>query len=161
MEELKNLQEMINNIVARFDSYKGEDFILPSMFKEKVKLINSNTIVYNKYSAIIETAGNQNGVLKIYMPNQWFYIASYFTDYYNELIRYKKTALKITSKERLKVLNGNSLTESEEQAVNSLECSNESKQYLIRFITDYSWWEGAKTIDRGDFYVSPILSLAN
>lgn len=160
MEELKNLQEMINNIVARFDSYKGEDFILPSMFKEKVKLINSNTIVYNKYSAIIETAGNQNGVLKIYMPNQWFYIASYFTDYYNELIRYKKTALKITSKERLKVLNGNSLTESEEQAVNSLECSNESKQYLIRFITDYSWWEGAKTIDRGDFYVSPILSLA-
>mgnify|MGYP001284960547 FL=1 len=160
MEELKNLQEMINNIVARFDSYKGEDFILPSMFKEKVKLINSNTIVYNKYSAIIETAGNQNGVLKIYMPNQWFYIASYFTDYYNELIRYKKTALKITSKERLKVLNGNSLTESEKQAVNSLECSNESKQYLIRFITDYSWWEGAKTIDRGDFYVSPILSLA-
>lgn len=151
---------MINNIVARFDSYKGEDFILPSMFKEKVKLINSNTIVYNKYSAIIETAGNQNGVLKIYMPNQWFYIASYFTDYYNELIRYKKTALKITSKERLKVLNGNSLTESEKQAVNSLECSNESKQYLIRFITDYSWWEGAKTIDRGDFYVSPILSLA-
>lgn len=160
MEELKNLQEMINNIVARFDSYRGEDFILPSMFKEKVKLINSNTVVYNKYSAIIETAGNQNGVLKIYMPNQWFYIASYFTDYYNELIRYKQTALKITSKERLKVLNGNSLTESEKQAVNSLECSNESKQYLIRFITDYSWWEGAKTIDRGDFYVSPILSLA-
>ena len=27
-------------------------------------------------------------------------------------------------------------------------------------MTDYSWWYGAKTIDRGDFYVSPILNSA-
>jgi len=30
----------------------------------------------------------------------------------------------------------------------------------VRFITDYTWWCGAKTIDRGDFYVSPILNSA-
>lgn len=94
------------------------------------------------------------------MPNQWFYIASYFTDYYNELSRYKNIALKITTKERLKILNGKTLSETERQNINSLQCSDESKKYLTRFITDYSWWEGAKTIDRGDFYVSPILSLA-
>ena len=29
------------------------------------------------------------------------------------------------------------------------------------FITDYNWWHGAKTIDRGDFYVSPILACAS
>ena len=34
----------------------------------------------------------------------------------------------------------------------------ESKERLKKFITDYSWWGGAKTIDRNDFYVSPILS---
>lgn len=160
MEELRDLEEMAKNIITKFDSYKGEDFVLPSMFKKQVKSINSNTIIYNKYSAIIETAGNQNGILKIYMPNQWFYIASYFTDYYNELSRYKNIALKITTKERLKILNGKTLSETERQNINSLQCSDESKKYLTRFITDYSWWEGAKTIDRGDFYVSPILSLA-
>lgn len=125
-----------------------------------MKSINSNTIIYNQYSAIIETAGNQNGILKIYMPNQWFYIASYFTEYYNELLKYKKVALEITTKERLKILNGNQLTDEEKQAISTLQCSDESKSNLIRFITDYSWWGGAKTIDRGDFYVSPILSLA-
>lgn len=91
MEELKDLQKMSENAVARFNSYSGADFVLPSIFKEQVKSINSNTIIYNQYSAIIETAGNQNGILKIYMPNQWFYIASYFTEYYNELLKYKKS----------------------------------------------------------------------
>lgn len=160
MEELKDLQKMSENAVARFNSYSGADFVLPSIFKEQVKSINSNTIIYNQYSAIIETAGNQNGILKIYMPNQWFYIASYFTEYYNELLKYKKVALEITTKERLKILNGNQLTDGEKQAINTLQCSDEAKLNLIRFITDYSWWGGAKTIDRGDFYVSPILSLA-
>lgn len=160
MEELKDLQKMSENAVARFNSYSGADFVLPSIFKEQVKSINSNTIIYNQYSAIIETAGNQNGILKIYMPNQWFYIASYFTEYYNELLKYKKVALEITTKERLKILNGNQLTDEEKQAISTLQCSDESKSNLIRFITDYSWWGGAKTIDRGDFYVSPILSLA-
>lgn len=160
MEELINLQKMSESAVARFNSYGGADFVLPSIFKEQVKSINNNKIIYNKYSAIIETAGIQNGILRIYMPNQWFYIASYFTDYYNELLKYKRFAQKIATKERLKVLNGNQLSEDEIQVINTLQCSYESKQNLIRFMTDYSWWGGAKTIDRGDFYVSPILSLA-
>ena len=109
---------------------------------------------------MIETRGNQNGVLNIYLPNQWFYIASYFTDFYNELQRYKKEALKVVSKERLKDLNGSSLTEQEESRLQRLSLTNQSKSYLRRFMTDYSWWYGAKTIDRGDFYVSPILNSA-
>lgn len=160
MEELRDLREMGINAVAQFDSYSGEDFVLPQIFKDRVKEINSNKITYNKYSAIIKTAGNQNGTLNIYMPNQWFYIASFFTEYYNELLNYKKTALTIFSKDRLKILNGNQLTENENREINSLQLNEASKSHLVRFITDYEWWGGAKTIDRGDFYVSPILSLA-
>lgn len=160
MEELKDLREMAANAVARFDSYRGEDFVLPQVFKEQVTAINSSVIRYNKFSAIIETAGNQNGTLNIYLPNQWFFIASFFTDYYNELQRYKRVALSVTTKERLKVLNGGELSAGENQKIQSLHFSERSKSYLVRFITDYSWWDGAKTIDRGDFYVSPILSLA-
>ena len=160
MEELKNLQQMYSLAAGRFNQYDGKDFVLPQLFKEQVKEINSNTISYNEYSAIIETKGNQNGVLNIYLPNQWFYIASYFTDFYNELQRFKKEALKVVSKERLKELNGSTLTEHEKIRLQQLSLDETSKSYLLRFMTDYAWWSGAKTIDRGDFYVSPILNSA-
>ena len=160
MEELRDLQKIYSLASGRFNQYDGEDFVLPEDFKQQVKEINSSTIEYNKYSAIISTKGTQNGVLNIYLPNQWFYIASYFTDFYNELQKYKKEALKVVSKERLKELNGHSLTLEEQRRVNDLSLDDNSKRFLVRFMTDYSWWFGAKTIDRGDFYVSPILSSA-
>lgn len=161
MDELRNLKQMASLASGRFNQYDGDDFVLPQIFKDQVKEINSNTITYNKYSAVIETRGNQHGILNIFMPNQWFYIASYFTDFYNELQKYKKYALKVTTKERLKELNGKVLSELELNSINSLNMDEDSKNRLIQFITDYSWWSGAKTIDRGDFYVSPILSNAN
>ena len=160
MEELRNLQKIYSLAAGRFNQYEGKDFVLPEVFKQQVKEINSNKIIYNDYSAVIETKGTQNGVLNIYLPNQWFYIASYFTDFYNELQKYKKEALKVVSKERLKDLNGQSLTDEEMRRVNQLNLDDNSKGFLIRFMTDYSWWYGAKTIDRGDFYVSPILNSA-
>ena len=123
MEELRNLKQIYSLAAGRFNQYDGKDFILPKVFKEQVTEINSNTITYNEYSAIIETRGNQNGVLNIFLPNQWFYIASYFTDFYNELQRYKKEALKVVSKERLKVLNGHTLTEREESLLQHLSLS--------------------------------------
>ena len=160
MEELRDLNIIYNEANQRFLQYDGKDFVLPDFFKNEVKEINSNCITYNKYSAVIETRGNQNGGLHIFLPNQWFYIASYFTDLYNELQKYKEAALLITSKERLKILNGKELNENEIRKLNNLSLSDESKERLVKFITDYSWWSGAKTIDRADFYVSPILNSA-
>lgn len=158
MEELKDLQSMANVAVTKFETYDGKDFVLPQIFKDRVTTINNNTIVYNKFSAIIETSGS--GTLNIYLPNQWFYIASYFTEFYNELSKYKKYALMVVDRERLKNLNGNTLSSSEEDTLKALDIDEKSKSYLQKFMTDYSWWGGAKTIDRGDFYVSPILSHA-
>ncbi len=152
---------MAEDATNRFVDYKGFDFILPESFKNEVKEINKNKINYNKYSAIIETRGVHRGALNIYMPNQWFYIASYFTAFYNELQKYKSYALKVATKERLKELNGSNLSFYEQTYLDSLEISSTSKKYLKQFITDYQWWGGAKTIDRGDFYVSPILTYAS
>ena len=87
------------------------------------------------------------------MPNQWFYIASYFTDLYNELMKYKRYALLVATKERLKVLDDSQLDEKEREKLYKLDLTEPSKKYLERFVTDYKWWAGAKTIDRGDFYV--------
>lgn len=36
----------------------------------------------------------------------------------------------------------------------------EDLENITKFLTQYSWWGGGKTIDRGDFYVSPILNMA-
>lgn len=154
MEELKDLKVLAENTVNKFSQYTGEDFILPQIFKDEVKEINGSSISYNKYSAIIETSAQLN----IYMPNQWFFIASYFTELYHELHKYKKAALSVTSKERLKDLNGKELSEPELKNIEVSDLTYESKERLKKFITDYSWWGGAKTIDRNDFYVSPILS---
>ena len=158
MEELRDLQEIYNNANEKFSQYDGKDFVLPSYFKERVKEINNNTIQYNQYSAIITTRWGQNSGLNIYLPNQWFYVASYFTDFYNELQKYKRFALNVVTKDRLKELNGGQLTQSELSTLKQLPLSEKSQKFLEKFITDYSWWKGAKTIDRGDFYVSPILN---
>ena len=160
MEKLRNLQQIYSLAAGRFNQYEGKDFVLPEIFKEKVKEINSNSITYNKYSAIIETKGNQYGPLNIFLPNQWFYIASYFTDFYNELQKYKKEALKVVPKERLKELNGGNLRDYEIARIKKLNIDETSQGYLVRFMTDYSWWSGAKTIDRQDFFISPILNSA-
>ena len=45
-------------------------------------------------------------------------------------------------------------------------CSNEEEAdeaatRLWRFVTDYAWWSGQKTIDRGDFHLSVILNMLN
>ena len=45
-------------------------------------------------------------------------------------------------------------------------CSNplmidESATRLWRFVNDYAWWSGQKTIDRGDFYMSVMLNMLN
>ena len=41
-----------------------------------------------------------------------------------------------------------------------MDLTETSKDNLRKFITNYTWWNGAKTIERGDFYVSPILNSA-
>lgn len=160
MGELRNLQQIYSLAAGKFNQYDGNDYVLPLTFKEHVKEINGSNTNNNKYSAIIQTKGNQRGFLNIFLPNQWFYMASYFTDFYNELILYKKYALKVTTKERLKVLDKGTLSDEENKSLQSFDLNDTSKSYLNRFITDYAWWHGAKTIDRGDFYVSPILACA-
>ena len=131
MEELRNLQQIYSLAAGKFNQYDGNDFVLPLTFKEQVKEINGNSVTYNNYSAIIQTKGFQRGFLNIYLPNQWFYMASYFTDFYNELIRYKKYALKVTTKERLKVLDKGSLSVEEENSLQSLDLNDTSKNNLM------------------------------
>ena len=42
-----------------------------------------------------------------------------------------------------------------------MERTNKAANRLWRFATDYSWWSGQKTVDRGDFYLSVVLNMLN
>ena len=161
MEELRDLKELASELIDRYQSlYIGKEIELPKEFKNQVTEIYGNSIVYQKFSAIISTRGIQRGVLNIYLPNQWFYIASFFTEYYKELQKYKIKVMAVFSPERLKQLKGNSFTEIDERRLNASGYDAVTNNLIKKFVTDYDWWGGGKTIDRGDFYVSPILNYA-
>ena len=72
--ELQNLKELAerlrNDFAGNFDS---SDRTLPSLFKEKVKKINTFNLIYNKYSVIFK--GEKAG-LDSYIPNILIYIAA-------------------------------------------------------------------------------------
>lgn len=161
MEGLKDLKELASELIDRYQSlFIGKEIELPKEFKNQVSEIYGNSIVYQKYSAIISTRGIQRGVLNIYLPNQWFYIASFFTEYYKELQKYKNKVMAVFSPERLKQLKGSSFTEIDERKLNASGYDAKTNSLIKKFVTDYDWWGGGKTIDRGDFYVSPILNYA-
>ena len=114
----------------------------------------------------------------IFVPNQWFVMASYTVDVYEELCRYKDYFKKVAERlnkrpdsyakllrDSASASDRNEFTGCAREVFSSF-CSDdamveESATRLWRFVNDYSWWSGQKTIDRGDFYVSVILNMLN
>jgi hypothetical protein len=153
---LVDLDLLRKRLIQRFeDSYSGEEIILPKRFKDEVTFIYADKISYYEYTACVTTKAGLN----IFLPNQWFYIASYFTDFYIAIIEYKNIALKLFNPDRLKVLNGQKLSEIEEKKLINSEFGPSEQEFIKKFVTDYNWWGGGKTIDRGDFFESPILNM--
>lgn len=114
----------------------------------------------------------------IYVPNQWFVIASYAVDIYEELQLYKEYFKKIAARlsrrpeTYTKLLRDSATLQDRNEfmdcakSIFSAFCSDddlvdESSSRLWRFVNDYSWWSGQKTIDRGDFHLSVILNMLN
>lgn len=153
---LSNLNELKGILIKRFEEhFNGEEIMLPSSFKTKVNTIFSDSVSYQQYTISITTRSG----LKIYLPNQWVFIASYFTPFYKSLIEYKTIATSLFTNDQLKTLNGKELTDIEIQNIVDKGYSDDL-EFITKFVSDYSWWGGGKTIDRGDFYVSPILNMA-
>ena len=152
--ELIDLSILSTSVQNRYrESFKPEDCTLPSSFKSYFQKFNYNDVIeYFEYSLVVHASSS----LDIYIPNQWIYIAYYFVEYYNMLKAYRDKVLSLLSKEDVK-----SCANNEERSRNLLSrYDGKDKEYLIKFLSDYTWWGGGKTIDRNDYYVSPILSIA-
>lgn len=142
--------------------FSSSDRKLPEAFKEQVSQFDDDRITYNDYSFVVQRSSEGT----IYAPNQWLYIAAFYTSYCRELMTYKqeltsylltKYSSKKAIEEPIKACQNNA---DNAKALLENYTDNENKEYLIKFLSDYSWWGGAKTIDRSDFCVSAILSSA-
>lgn len=193
--ELRNLKKLAEQLQDDFKArFLAEDIELPLAFKKNVEGYGDYRFEYKRYMVHIKSS-----TLDGYIPNVWFFIASYFVDYYLELQKYKQlltealTEAGIADKtkrenlmarypklsdEKIKSLDKkdkdreSKVILKQEEAVieikkeiddylSKTKLSENEKDLLSKFVSDYRWWHGGKTIDRGDFYVSPILTLSN
>ena len=175
---LRNLHNLIRNSTLKYtNEFIWQDIELTNEFKsEYFSYLNENgyDIEFLEHTAIITTPS----LKYIYVPNQWFVIASYAVEVYVELIKYKNYFKRIADSlgRRADVYAKQLRDEADYKRRNEfIECANdmfasfcsekemvdEAALRLWRFVSDYSWWSGQKTIDRGDFYISVVLNMLN
>lgn len=171
---LSNLYELARITRESYgNTFSNNDFKLNRDFKERFSRAleaKNNVIQYFDYSAEITiNTGN-----KIFCPNQWFYLATFVVTYLNELLKYKGIIEELANSgvdgmtrsrfmEKIKNLKGKDIDEADPQIkeaiINYFGEDIESGNFLCKFLTEYDWWLGSKTIDRSDFFYSPVLNL--
>lgn len=151
---LRDLNVLAADIQVRYEQYHKDEFILPADFISSVTEINGSPVTYYTHTAIIQ----KNTTQVIILPNQWFAIASFLTEYKKELLEYKRTARSFFTDNQIKGFRDRPMSQIEFGRIVGLP--EGEKLFLKRFLTDYTWWYGGKTIDRGDFTDSAILFLA-
>lgn len=157
---LQNLNELVNPISEKLKKFNVLDCPLPSAFTENVKIINKCSIEYGHSASCVV---NRNGQ-RIFLSNNWFYIAAILEPLNKPFHEYKSLLLEIVDKDVLKQTD----TERIRHAINSRKgLSDQDKEYLLKFALEPLWWNGGnsntggKTLDRGDALVSAVLSIAN
>lgn len=185
MEEkiVRNLKYLIRNAAINYrNGFSWNDVKLTDEFKNVYskylsEVKSSHSIDFNEYTAVLTTSSN----LQIFIPNQWFALAVYAKEVCRELLKYKAYFEKVVqnsfdcSHDTALILRGASdkqivqkfsmslreILEDEYNQIEDKNMINEAIDYVTKFVTDYNWWSGSKTIDRGDFYVSVILNMLN
>jgi hypothetical protein len=171
---LRNLNELAISSRQNYqNNFINEDFRINRDFKERFSQIlegRNTTIQFFNYSAEITSSSNN----KIFCPNQWFYIATFVVEFASELINYRSVLDSIANSEvdgmsraqfyeKVKNLKDKDIEEFAPEIKEAIEHyypdDQNSVNYLCRFLTDYEWWFGSKTVNRHDYYVSPTLNL--
>lgn len=174
---LKNLHLLIQQASTKYaNEFVWQDVKLTEEFKNaytEVLKSNGYDIEFFNCSAVITTSQGRY----IFVPNQWFVIASYPLDVYMELMYYKEQVKGIADflgkqlttyarqlRDQPTSEDKNSFFEAAESILKGKiapEIIPDAKNRLWRFSSDYSWWSGQKTIDRTDFYMSVVLNMLN
>lgn len=186
LQDLGELVEKTKSAVQTEFSY--EDVSLSKGFRDAfAKNISAggNTIEYLKNTAIITTSAG----LKVYLPNQWFVLATYPVELIKEIIKYRNYTEKLIDDNESVFLGSNGKILEKKEIYKNLkspdgidfsgkfkqimkdyllslgqqeDIANRNCELLYKFVSNDKWWLGGKGIERtNDFYVSPILSVLN
>lgn len=154
---LQDLQKLGAQLQHKYlSTYQGQDKQLPLAFKQMVNEIDGSSIVYNDYSFVVTI---NLSAQKIFFPNQLWYIAACFADYYKALSEYTrivKVDLHLTDTEIKQAKDNQDFAET---LLANTTLADEEKSLVAKFLSDYAWWYGGKGIERADFHISPILAL--
>lgn len=173
MENLRDLNKLAKEVVSNFnEKFEAKDCMIPQSFKDKVRTLKSFSIVYNEYSVVIKGDGVRSK--DSYVPNQSFYMASFFIEYSYELSKYKQKIMPWIADAGIppsdltafftheRDYGKKDIERGDDKFVKILDNNgyhDVDREYLIKFVTDYNWWSGSKTIERSDFFNSPVLSI--
>lgn len=153
LKDLSNLEKELAQLIADKKQQLSLDCVLPDAFKRLTRRIENNKIVYQQYSFTVSST------IDIYFPNQLWYFAAICVPLYTELKKYADLVKSnLTKKEIIDCKDNRAYAET---LINSKSELIVEKDNVINFLSDYKWWRGGKTIDRGDYYYSPILSICN
>ena len=160
---LKNLHAVLVYAKERFgNEFLNQEVILKDRFKDTFREYmesKDKSIDYFEHTTVLTNRDGQ----QIYIANQWFAIGSYF------VIGIRDSQSKKDFATRMKNLHSlDDKTRFISAAVTILrdEFPNADEYervagYLWKFVSDYGWWAGSKTVNRHDFYISPILNQLN
>lgn len=157
---LLDLNELALKAKEQCDQYDKKEFVFSQNFKSKFKeLLPDYDIEFLKYTSLVRTKANN---LLIIVPNQWFVIGSFFSDYVENLRKYKEISetLKITDAQIKSFRDEKEIDENTLSKIDSYLPDADNAINFKNFLTNYSWWFGSKTIDRSDYFVSPVLNLS-
>lgn len=175
--KLLNLKELVGKIQIKIKDVEFKDVILPDDFKEQyTNLLATQSpngykkIDWARYTAHVTTSTQKS----IYISNFWFYLASSLADLIEALEEHKKLFTTIFTTHDLGIgidVIAKDLKENVEfvevygKPIDTYFAENgiseEQKVNFIQFLSDYPAWGGGKTIDRNDYYVSPVLKCGN
>lgn len=157
---LPNLNDLVRPISEKIEQFDVLDCSLPISFTSQVTTIYRDAVRFGKSSSCIT---NRNGQ-RIYLSNNWFYIAAILAPLHQPFYQYKRLLNKIVDKEVLKQSDPDRI----KFAINNRQDLDEQdKAYLIKFALEPLWWNGGnsntggKSLDRNDALVSSVLSIAN
>lgn len=154
------------------DSFRNRDVQLSGNFKTILRQAlhrKGDDVSFYDYSTVVKIGQSHNDVL---ISNQWFYLAYFVVDYFKSLNEYKSTLMEIKnssfpampSREYNDLIKNQKdkehITQNLDEAIDAyFGDDNESSLRIKKFLTEYSWWNGQKTIDRHDYYESPVLNI--
>lgn len=165
----RNLNELMTNQYQKLNRFFENDNIyltntFISEYTKALKINNNDNLSVDIKDGYTRIVKQNNKVL--FFPNQWYYIAYLGAPIYSELHKYKEFIVNKLNKNTQEFerffREAKRGVLSENDKIQLFENLSEiDKKYLEKFLIDYNWWHGGKTIDRNDFFISPILATFN